>query len=410
MARILVTTLPHEGHLNPVLAIAHALQARGHELIVLNHPLIQTRLRQEGFATVACRPFRPADLLILWRKYRLAHSEGKNELRNAMRIFTTRLLAQARYIQQLITDLQPALILNDVFHYASAMAAEKAGLPWVDCWTAGSMHPQAQPNLLPFQANVSDDLLRLFDARLNRARKAFGLVPAPAGAFLRPSQYLQLYTSCAEIEPMPDQLDDNAAFIGPCINAFKDAETEAFDWQWLQGKEPIVYVSLGTFFTHRPKFIKHAINAARGQNYKMLISSPLAGSRRFKALPSNVRICSRVPQAKLLAKVSLFVTHGGNNSVQEALTHGAPMLVTPVGAEQMYNAARVCWLGVGGCMDINKINAESFAHKISQLLQQAEYRQRTKAIAKKLERYNGPATAAELIQKLLGCTRRVEPS
>jgi UDP:flavonoid glycosyltransferase YjiC (YdhE family) len=41
-----------------------------------------------------------------------------------------------------------------------------------------------------------------------------------------------------------------------------------------------------------------------------------------------------VPQTKLLGRVRAFVTHGGLNSVNEALWNGTPMLVVPLALDQ----------------------------------------------------------------------------
>ena len=52
MARILITTHPHEGHLNPTFSISHQLVAQGHEVIYLDHPLIKKLIAKQGFPSV----------------------------------------------------------------------------------------------------------------------------------------------------------------------------------------------------------------------------------------------------------------------------------------------------------------------------------------------------------------------
>lgn len=116
MARILVTTYPHEGHLNPTFAISHQLLKQGHEVTYLDHPLIGKLITEQGFPTVPFRFLRLGDISLIWHKYRVEHSQGVEEMRNAILLFTTRLLVQARFIRQLIARHHPDLILNDVFH------------------------------------------------------------------------------------------------------------------------------------------------------------------------------------------------------------------------------------------------------------------------------------------------------
>jgi MGT family glycosyltransferase len=64
-------------------------------------------------------------------------------------------------------------------------------------------------------------------------------------------------------------------------------------------------------------------------------------------LPANVLARRFVPQPEVLARAALFVTHGGMNSVNEAMHAGVPMLVVPQGADQPLVARRVVELGAG---------------------------------------------------------------
>lgn len=76
MARILITTQPHEGHLNPTFSISHQLVQQGHEVIYLDHPLIKKLIAQQGFPSVPFRFLRPGDIGLLWHKYQ-AHDLGR---------------------------------------------------------------------------------------------------------------------------------------------------------------------------------------------------------------------------------------------------------------------------------------------------------------------------------------------
>lgn len=401
MARILVTTLPHEGHLNPTFSISHKLKADGHEIIYLDHPYITKLISEQGFASVPFRGLRPGDLSLLWHKYRLEHSQGVAEMRNAILLFTTRLAPQARFIQQLIERHQPNLILNDAFHYGSALAAELSGLPWVDCWTAGVMHPKATPYLLPTSPAYVELLAQLFDQRWNAARRALGLPEDVPNAFLRPSRWLQIYTSCEAIDPSLPDLGPTAICIGPCASNRREQESDVIPADWLTGAMPLVYVSLGTFFNNRPDFIRRIVKAATGQNYRVVVSTPLAGKREFSTLPGNILLCKRVAQTNLLPHCALFVTHGGNNSVQEAMQAGIPMLVVPIAGEQIYNAERVKWLGLGERANIDDTDPREFRSLIQAMLINPDYRKNAEDIARKLQHYNGPKVAAQLILRLL---------
>ena len=143
------------------------------------------------------------------------------------------------------------------------------------------------------------------------------------------------------------------------------------------------------------------MDAATGQQYRLPVSTPLAGKRGFTALPDNVLLCKRVAQTSLLPRCALFVTHGGNNSVQEAMQAGIPMLVVPIAGEQIYNAERVKWLGLGERANIDDTDSHQLSSLIQAVLIEPDYRQAAEDIARELARYNGPQVAAQLIEHLL---------
>ncbi|MEV5688508.1 glycosyltransferase [Streptomyces sp. NPDC052164] len=65
----------------------------------------------------------------------------------------------------------------------------------------------------------------------------------------------------------------------------------------------------------------------------------------------NVHLTDRLPQPLLLECADLLVTHGGYNSVSEAIRTATPMAVLPNFADQPHNARRVQELGLGRHLD-----------------------------------------------------------
>jgi len=63
--------------------------------------------------------------------------------------------------------------------------------------------------------------------------------------------------------------------------------------------------------------------------------------------PSNVVVRESVPQVDLLPLCDAFVTHGGANSMHEALSFGVPLCVVPIFGDQPTNADTVARIGAG---------------------------------------------------------------
>ncbi len=61
----------------------------------------------------------------------------------------------------------------------------------------------------------------------------------------------------------------------------------------------------------------------------------------------NVHLAESLPQALLLQAADLLVSHGGFNSIREAMRAGTPTAVLPVMHDQMHNAHRLGELKLG---------------------------------------------------------------
>src|SRR4029079_3126708 len=64
-------------------------------------------------------------------------------------------------------------------------------------------------------------------------------------------------------------------------------------------------------------------------------------------LAPNMAGAEFLPQVSVLPQVDLVITHGGNNTVTEAIHHGKPMVLLPIFWDQHDNAQRVDETGFG---------------------------------------------------------------
>ncbi|KAH7706925.1 CRE-UGT-49 protein [Aphelenchoides avenae] len=92
-------------------------------------------------------------------------------------------------------------------------------------------------------------------------------------------------------------------------------------------------------------------------------------SQLFEAYP-NVHTFEWVDQVSILAhpKTRAFITHCGQNSLNEAGYNGVPMIAIPLFADQLYNAAIVKKKEIGVYVDIRKVTAHSVHCALDQVL------------------------------------------
>ena len=73
-------------------------------------------------------------------------------------------------------------------------------------------------------------------------------------------------------------------------------------------------------------------------------------------IPENIFIHLSVDQLAVLERADLFITHGGMNSVNEALCYTMPMVVVPMADDQPMVGVRIAELGLGTVVSRRKIN------------------------------------------------------
>ncbi|XP_046929860.1 UDP-glucuronosyltransferase 3A2-like isoform X2 [Lynx rufus] len=116
-------------------------------------------------------------------------------------------------------------------------------------------------------------------------------------------------------------------------------------------------------------------------------------------LAANVKIVDWLPQNDLLAhpRIRLFVTHGGMNSIMEAIQHGVPMVGIPLFGDQPENLVRVEAKKFGVSIPLKQIKEETLAVKMKQVIEDKRYK--SAAVAASIIRRSHPLTPA---QRLVG--------
>ena len=100
---------------------------------------------------------------------------------------------------------------------------------------------------------------------------------------------------------------------------------------------------------------------------------------------------------RLLQGASLAVTHGGNNSVTEAIGAGVPLLVLPFSTDQFAGAAAVERAGLGRALAPNTATVTELAGALHDLQGMPGARARLRDIAAEQAARPGPRIAYELL-------------
>lgn len=349
---------------------------------------------------------------------------GFRETCFAMNAMSRGLVHYARQIGRVIDQVHPAAMIAD-FSFAGAMlAAEWRRLPYVAVYLAGSSF--TGPGIPPFGSGLpigahwgamgkryerlAAARERALVRRVRRARRRLGLDAAlarrPLGEPLSP--YLNLIPSAEVMEAPRDRLPRNTCYIGPCVAPTGGLRSD-FPFHRFDPSRSKIYASLGTVFTNRLGVFRRLIAAFADGRHQLIVSAGRAyGRLRSGSPPSGVLLFERVPQVALLPRVDLVISHGGNNTVNESLMAGKPLLVLPVGGEQADNASRVVYLGAGLRADVRRSSPAELRALADRLLCEPGFRARAQAIAAMVARTEGAVVASRLVQRVAATGAPVE--
>ncbi|WP_326562817.1 glycosyltransferase [Micromonospora sp. NBC_01796] len=279
---------------------------------------------------------------------------------------------------------QPDVVVCDEADFGTMVAAERLGLPYASVLVlaAGSL--------------IRPDLVT---EPLNELRAAYDLPPDPELAML--SRFLVLAPAPPSYRDPACPLPATAHSIRPVTPPPSPAPT-ALPWEGRTEGRPGVYLTLGTEFPIESGDLFPRLIAGLGEldiNLLVTVGKQLDPAE-FGRQPEHVRIERYVPQALVLPRSDLVVSHAGSGSVLGALEHGLPMVLAPMGADQPANAARCAELGVGRVLDAFSVTPDAAAEAVTTVLTDDGYRRAAVRLRDEIAALPGPDHAVPLLERL----------
>jgi len=138
----------------------------------------------------------------------------------------------------------------------------------------------------------------------------------------------------------------------------------------------VIFFCLGTYVSdeQRPKeYIDMYLNVFK--NIKQKVIWKTNRTLTAEEIPRNVMILEWAPQKDILAhpRCKLFVTHGGQHSLLEALYFGVPVISIPQFFDQHRNSEFYVRKGVGLKIPLDELSEKSFSKALHQVLESPSY-------------------------------------
>jgi len=375
------------GHVNPTLPLVDALTGRGDEVTYYSYPARRAVIEQVGarYRNYGSDDFRVAQY----------HPQGT---------FPTQLLpatvAVLPYLIDELTRLDPDLIVTDSmapWGLAAGRVLNKRVLGSVPTFALSRKHVA----LMMQQFDVARDAVVL--GAIQKLRENWDLRFDVADVGFHASDVNVVYTSRAFNPPLDDRTE-RFEFIGPMLGrkgARGDFPLSLFE----AGGRKRLYISMGTVVGDMMKLGQEFFQsffAAFGDRADYLVALSVGAETDPDSLeaPSNFIVRRTVPQLDLLQHVDAFLTHGGMNSMCEAMAHGVPVVCLPFFGDQFLTAEQARSLGAGLVLDPKQLDPSALLSAVERVTGEPSFRQAAAALQTGMQQTGGVPRALQVIDEL----------
>ena len=276
---------------------------------------------------------------------------------------------------------RPTVVVRESQEYAAIVAAAKREIPQVRvAISAPSGEVSIYKNAVPY-----------LDAHL----RAAGLPPDPTGARLAGETALTLFPASLELPA-----------TGAPVHRYRALRGEAPplpDW-WGGRQGPFVYVTMGTVvggFEMMRSAYRTILDALVDLPARVLLT--VGGDLAIEALgevPAHVHVERFVPQDEVIPHAAAVVCHGGSGTMLGAAAAGVPLVVTPMFADQPFNAERAVAAGSAFALPTRELAAAPLRQALARVLAESSFRTAAQRIAAEIAALPSIDDAAVTIEQL----------
>lgn len=352
--KILMVNLPFSGHTNPTLGLAKVFINLGHEVTYVQSPDWKAKVEKTG------AHFIPYD------DYPVTLSPSQKERKSWGAAYNT--------VKRIGRDYD--CLIYEMLFLPGKSLADELGIPAFRLFSTFTLNEHVlnyfgrtggwyMTCIFRFPALcrlISKKLQKRFHLRYNSIVKEM-VDNAPSLNFTYTVKEFQIFS---------DEFDSaHYKYIGCALN---DRATDtAFQLPKLRG--PLIYISLGTLLNTSTSFFQKCIQAFKDKPVTVIISiGTIVKEEKLGLIPDNIFIYPFVPQLEILKHASVFITHGGMNSVNESIYYGVPMLVIPVGNDQPAVAKQIETLHMGKSLSRKHLMPETLADNTMSIVKDATYK------------------------------------
>jgi UDP:flavonoid glycosyltransferase YjiC (YdhE family) len=163
----------------------------------------------------------------------------------------------------------------------------------------------------------------------------------------------------------------------------------------------VLFVTQGTLANFDFNQLVNPTLAALAEEDVQVIVTAGGGPANTIATGANVIVEPCLSYELILPHTSVFVTNGGYNGVQQALSYGVPLISAGESEDKPQVCARVAWSASGISLRTGKPTPEQIRNAVREVLRDPQYREQAKNLGAKIAKTNALSTIAQIVESTM---------
>ena len=414
-----------EGAFGPALnsvGIAQACREQGHRAVFICDPGFRGVFSEYGFEEFEVNlsePMPPEQAANYWSDFiqqhipnfhKSAYDQIDNYVKDCWEAIVDTAKRAQKGLPEVLNEIKPDLICVD--NVILFPAIKQSGVPWVRIVSC-SENEVADDNIAPYLSGCREndaagqerfrrryqEVLKPIHDEFNNFLIQCDEAPYPLANFVEESPYMNLllYPESAKFNRSKPLDPNRFQYLEGCVREDSPFEVPAFE---VNSESPLIYVSFGTLGSSDIQLMQRLIDVLGKLPYRVLLN---VGDyiEQYKNVPKNIYIAAWYPQPSVIPHVDMVIHHGGNNSFTECLYFGKPALIMPYVWDGHDNATRVQETNHGLSLHRYNWTDEQMESSLQRLLDDLTIRDTLKKSSEHMQRQDGPAKAARILNQIL---------
>jgi UDP:flavonoid glycosyltransferase YjiC (YdhE family) len=359
--RVLFATWDMNGHLNPMVPLAWAMRAAGHEVTVVSNPRMVPHIVGAGLPAYGAgedfdsyAALREQLAARNWRPTAPARAEDAERTRRrrlmGFQVATQSAAAQADDAVAFARWWGPDLVVFEPAAFAGPLVARLLGIPAVrHLWSVDFTAPIAE-----MEDALTGDLAARFGLERLGVNGDVTLDPAPARLQVddgRPRERIRYVPYNGPVE------------VPSWVLRPPPRRRVTITWgtsRALLGHDHLMQAPL-------------AVEALADVDVEVVVAAVESQRELFGTLPGNVRHVGRVPLHHVLRESSALVQQGGAGGTMTGLVNGVPQVVVPQMPDEMFHAWQLERSGAAVVVEGAGATAEKIRDAVLRVLDEPEF-------------------------------------